>query len=85
MLSGKAADVMRHKWFEGVDWEALAAKRVTPPRKPRVRRARVFLGGGAFDDSGQVAWAVRGAAEKRHCSAAAFTSPNKQTHKQANT
>jgi hypothetical protein len=37
MLSGKAMDVMRHKWFEGVDWEALAAKRVAPVRKPRVR------------------------------------------------
>lgn len=37
MLSGKAADVMRHKWFDGVDWEALAAKRLQPPRKPRVR------------------------------------------------
>jgi serine/threonine protein kinase len=37
MLSGKAGDVMRHRWFEGVDWGALAAKRVAPPRKPRVR------------------------------------------------
>jgi hypothetical protein len=37
MLSGKAMDVMRHKWFEGTDWEALAGKRALPPRKPRVR------------------------------------------------
>ncbi|KAI8465523.1 MAG: cyclic nucleotide dependent protein kinase [Monoraphidium minutum] len=35
MLSGKAADVMRHKWFDGVDWDALSAKRVTPPRRPK--------------------------------------------------
>lgn len=35
MLSGKAADVMRHKWFDGVDWDALGAKRLQPPRKPR--------------------------------------------------
>lgn len=37
MLSGKAQDVKRHKWFEGLDWEALEARRLTPPRKPRVR------------------------------------------------
>jgi hypothetical protein len=40
MLSGKAADVMRHKWFDGVDWDALGSKRVVPPRKPRVRDGR---------------------------------------------
>lgn len=36
MLSGKAQDVKRHKWFEGLDWEALEARRITPTRKPRV-------------------------------------------------
>lgn len=36
MLSGKAADVMKHKWFEGIDWDALSAKRLQPPRKPKV-------------------------------------------------
>lgn len=35
MLSGKAVDVKRHKWFEGVDWEAIEARRVAPPRKPK--------------------------------------------------
>ncbi|GBF87745.1 cyclic nucleotide dependent kinase [Raphidocelis subcapitata] len=35
MLSGGATDVMRHKWFDGIDWEALEAKRVTPPRRPK--------------------------------------------------
>lgn len=28
MLAGRAADVKRHRWFEGFDWEALAAKKV---------------------------------------------------------
>jgi cGMP-dependent protein kinase 2 len=37
MLSGKAQDVKRHKWFEGVDWAALEARRSAPPRKPKVR------------------------------------------------
>eukprot|EP00775_Hariotina_reticulata_P007218 gene7218-7431_t len=35
MLSGKAQDVKRHKWFEGVDWAALEARRSPPPRKPK--------------------------------------------------
>ena len=35
MLAGKAADVKRHKWFDAIDWEALEARRVEPPRKPR--------------------------------------------------
>ena len=35
MLAGKAADVKRHKWFDSIDWAALEARRVEPPRKPR--------------------------------------------------
>lgn len=35
MLAGKAADVRRHKWFDAIDWDALGARRVEPPRKPR--------------------------------------------------
>ncbi|KAK9842021.1 hypothetical protein WJX81_004559 [Elliptochloris bilobata] len=35
MLAGKAADVKRHRWFDSVDWGALEARRVEPPRKPR--------------------------------------------------
>ena len=35
MLAGKAADVKRHKWFDAIDWDALEARRVEPPRKPR--------------------------------------------------
>ena len=34
MLNGRAADIKRHKWFEGMDWEALAARRVQAPRVP---------------------------------------------------
>lgn len=29
-----AQDVMNHKWFECIDWEALAKKELTPPYKP---------------------------------------------------
>lgn len=32
---GKARDVKQHKWFEGFDWDALAARKIAAPRKPR--------------------------------------------------
>jgi hypothetical protein len=35
MLSGRARDIKRHRWFEGMDWEAMAARRVQPPRIPQ--------------------------------------------------
>lgn len=34
-LQGKARDVKQHKWFEGFDWDALAARKIAAPRKPR--------------------------------------------------
>eukprot|EP00884_Botryococcus_braunii_P009729 jgi/Botrbrau1/18758/Bobra.0386s0081.1 len=34
MLAGKANDVKRHRWFDGMDWEALAARKIAPPRQP---------------------------------------------------
>ena len=34
MLSGRGGDIKRHKWFEGLDWDALANHRLEPPRKP---------------------------------------------------
>ena len=34
-LQGKAQDVKQHRWFEGFDWEALAARKVAAPRRPR--------------------------------------------------
>jgi serine/threonine protein kinase len=37
MLSGKAQDVKRHRWFEGMDWAALEARRSAPSRRPKVR------------------------------------------------
>jgi hypothetical protein len=36
MLSGRAADVKGHKWFETFDWEGLESRRTAPPRKPKV-------------------------------------------------
>ena len=35
MLSGRAGDIKKHKWFEGLDWEALEARKVDPQRKPK--------------------------------------------------
>ena len=35
MLQGRAGDIKAHPWFAGFDWEALAARRVEPPRRPR--------------------------------------------------
>lgn len=34
-MQGKARDVKQHRWFEGFDWEALSARKVPAPRKPR--------------------------------------------------
>ena len=30
MQAGRAADVKRHRWFEGLDWEALGARKAMP-------------------------------------------------------
>ena len=35
MLNGRAADIKKHRWFDGFDWDALAARRLDPPRKPK--------------------------------------------------
>lgn len=35
MLNGRVADIKRHKWFEGLDWDALAARRIEAPRRPK--------------------------------------------------
>jgi len=47
MLNGRAHDVMNHKWFEGMAWAELEARRVTPPRKPKetdsAKRLKVML------------------------------------------
>jgi cGMP-dependent protein kinase 2 len=50
MLSGRAGDIKRHRWFEGMEWDAMAARRVQPPRIPqddaakRMRELAVRLG-----------------------------------------
>jgi cGMP-dependent protein kinase 2 len=35
MLNGRVNDIKRHKWFEGLDWDALGARRLEAPRKPK--------------------------------------------------
>ncbi len=40
MLNGRARDIKKHKWFEGVDWEALAARRIEPNRLPQEDSAK---------------------------------------------
>lgn len=35
MLSGRAQDIKDHKWFEGLDWDALESRRMPPPRVPQ--------------------------------------------------
>jgi cGMP-dependent protein kinase 2 len=40
MLNGRANDVKRHKWFEGLDWEALEARKIEPPRRPKEDSAK---------------------------------------------
>ena len=40
MLSGRANDIKKHKWFEGMDWEALEARKLIPLRKPKEDSAK---------------------------------------------
>ena len=35
MGPGGADDVRRHKWFDSLDWDALHARKLDPPRKPK--------------------------------------------------
>ncbi|KAL6770719.1 FAP295 [Auxenochlorella protothecoides x Auxenochlorella symbiontica] len=35
MLAGRAGDIKRHAWFEGFDWDALEARKMDPPRRPK--------------------------------------------------
>ena len=35
MLNGGAADIKKHPWFDGFDWDALSARRLAAPRKPK--------------------------------------------------
>lgn len=35
MLNGRAQDIKHHAWFDNFDWEALEARRMTPPRQPK--------------------------------------------------
>ena len=40
MLNGRANDIKKHKWFEGLDWEALEARKIAPLRKPKEDSAK---------------------------------------------
>lgn len=40
MLNGRAADIKHHKWFEGLDWDALEARKMEPPRRPKEDSAK---------------------------------------------
>jgi hypothetical protein len=35
MLNGRARDIKQHKWFDGLDWDALEARKMEPPRLPK--------------------------------------------------
>jgi hypothetical protein len=56
MLSGRAADVKRHKWFDGMDWEALSNRRIEPGRRPREDSAKRLK---ELMVRASVAWAVQ--------------------------
>ena len=36
-LKGRAYDIQKHKWFKGIDWEAMLRKEIPPPIVPEVR------------------------------------------------
>jgi hypothetical protein len=35
MLNGRAADIKKHRWFDGFSWAEMEARRNVPPRKPQ--------------------------------------------------
>jgi serine/threonine protein kinase len=35
MLNGRAKDIKQHRWFEGMPWEELEARRTVAQRKPK--------------------------------------------------
>jgi len=35
MLAGGVEDIKKHPWFEGFDWDALAARKIAAPRLPK--------------------------------------------------
>ena len=35
MLSGGAGDIKKHAWFDSFNWDALSARRLPAPRKPK--------------------------------------------------
>lgn len=35
MLNGRAADIKKHRWFDGFNWAEMEARKNVPPRKPR--------------------------------------------------
>lgn len=35
MLNARANDIKNHKWFEGMSWDELGARRIPPTRKPK--------------------------------------------------
>jgi cGMP-dependent protein kinase 2 len=35
MLNGRANDIKKHKWFEGMEMDTLAARRLDTTRKPK--------------------------------------------------
>lgn len=43
MLSGRAEDIKQHKWFEGLDWDALEVRRLEPPRAPKNDSAKRIM------------------------------------------
>jgi cGMP-dependent protein kinase 2 len=51
MLNGRARDVMNHRWFEGMQWHELEARRIQPPRKPRQEDSakRLKVGAACFE------------------------------------
>ena len=39
-LSGGAEDVKANTWFQGVDWDIVAQKRIQPPWIPELKEAK---------------------------------------------
>jgi len=39
ILKGGADDIQKHKWFKGIDWDAMLRKEIPPPIVPEVRHA----------------------------------------------
>jgi len=49
VVKGGAAEIKKHPWFKGLDWDALVARRVRPPIVPKIKHNKDLSNFDQFD------------------------------------